>query len=802
MASLDGMRERIQEIRSRALPDYRVPARAAGEAEARTLLAEKAGTFAVEDFRRFARSAGADQWNARRPSILRWGPGLSQPQINNWVARITDTNRAIGELWRSTADRAYETYEQVRADRAPGGDMLASLILYLKDPDHFAVKIPSLEQGAIALGILPSGRSYGYQEFNQAVQRWRAEYDVPAIEVDIVLIESDPSRKAHGPTSQDPISTESLQLLLERILADYARAREVEAFGRNSEMWRTFDQVRNALIQMDEVSTRATLSVKPGVGIGNWANVPWVGILDSRAAQSIRDGIYCVYLFRRDMSGVYITLNQGVTAPREKFGWQEAKGLLRTRAGEVRRFSGTLVDAGFHLDDAIDLRSDGLGSDYEASTIAHKLYERGAVPADDALRSDLGLALEAYERFIESTRPGGSEDTVQVATPRSPQDFDRSEAFGAVVEAIDASAFVFEPWQLAAYATALRTKPFVILAGVSGTGKSRLPFLMAEATGGTVHRIAVRPDWTDSSDLLGYTDIEGRFRPGQLLSIARECSGSATHTVALLDEMNLARVEQYFAEALSAMEDRSRDRDGGYATSPLMPQSGGDWSDVGLPASLAVVGTVNMDETTHGFSRKVIDRAFTLELSDVDLGQWKSQAAATRPTAAWQASAWYPRATRLGELGALSQREREQVTSVVDALIAANGHLADAQLQLGYRTRDEVALFVLHATELSDYFVTKSGSRVDPLDLAIHMKVLPRLVGGTGAIRRCLDGLLLWSLDGSDDAASEEAQSAVRRWITAGRPPSLDEARYPRTAARLCLMRERLDDEGFTSYWL
>ena len=802
MTSPDEMRERIREIRSRALPDYRLPVRRIGEADARALLADKAGDFAPDDFRRFARSAGADQWNQSRPSIARWGPGLSQPQINNWVAHIDDTNRAIGELWRSQTDRTYEVYDRLRAARAPGGDMLASMVLYLKDPDRFAVKIPALEQGAIALGILQPGRTHDYKEFNEAVQRWRTEFEVPPTEVDVILVENDPARTAHDAAPGRRPKSESLQVLLELILSDYARARETESFGSTTEMWHTFEQLRNALVQTDEVSSRPTLSVKPSVGVGNWANVPWVGILDSRAARSIRDGIYCVFLFRRDMTGVYVTLNQGVTDPKEKLGWPEAKRLLQSRSDEVRRFTGALVSAGFHMDDAIDLRSAGLGSDYEASTIAYKLYERGAVPDDIELTADLALTLEAYERFIESERPAGLEEPVQVAAPSLRDNFDRAAAFAAVVEAVDASAFVFEPWQLAAYATAVRTKPFVILAGVSGTGKSRLPFLMAQATGGAVHRIAVRPDWTDSSDLLGYTDIEGRFRPGQLLSIARNCSAGATYTIALLDEMNLARVEQYFAEALSAMEDRSRNPDGGYATSPLMPQAGDEWAAIGLPASLAVVGTVNMDETTHGFSRKVIDRAFTLELSDVDLGQWKSQSSSSRPAAAWPASAWYPRATRLGELGALSEREREQVTNVVEALIAANGYLADAQLQLGYRTRDEVALFVLHASELTDFFVTKSGARVDPLDLAIHMKVLPRLVGGTGAIRRCLDGLLVWSLTGTGDGTSDDAEPAVTRWITAGRPPSFDEARYPRTAARLCLMRERLDDEGFTSYWL
>src|SRR5205814_1824766 len=74
-----------------------------------------------------------------------------------------------------------------------------------------------------------------------------------------------------------------------------------------------------------------------------------------------------------------------------------------------------------------------------------------------------------------------------------------SKAFEILLDHIAATGFVFEPWQLAAYVTALRTKPFVILAGVSGTGKSKLPQLVAAATGAQFTRIAVRPDWTDTS---------------------------------------------------------------------------------------------------------------------------------------------------------------------------------------------------------------------------------------------------------------------------------------------------------------
>ncbi|MFM8218327.1 MAG: hypothetical protein ACKOJF_05330, partial [Planctomycetaceae bacterium] len=94
-----------------------------------------------------------------------------------------------------------------------------------------------------------------------------------------------------------------------------------------------------------------------------------------------------------------------------------------------------------------------------------------------------------------------------------------------LVARIDAQGFVFEPWQVAAYVTAVRTKPFVILAGVSGTGKSKLPALVAEATGAAPpRRIAVRPDWTDSSDVMGYVDLQDRFRPGLVLRSLREAA--------------------------------------------------------------------------------------------------------------------------------------------------------------------------------------------------------------------------------------------------------------------------------------
>ncbi len=135
-------------------------------------------------------------------------------------------------------------------------------------------------------------------------------------------------------------------------------------------------------------------------------------------------------------------------------------------------------------------------------------------------------------------------------------------------------------------------------------------------------------------------------------------------------------------------------------------------------------------------------------------------------------------------------------------LCEMNAILQQAQLQVGYRTRDEIGLFVLHAASIGKAFRTENGESVDPLDLALQMKVLPRISGGSNAIRGTLAGLLGWAVSGVANNAEADTDTSLSRWREAGRPAALADARYPRTAARLCLMWERLGSEGFTSFWL
>lgn len=596
---------------------------------------------------------------------------------------------------------------------------------------------------------------------------------------------------------------------LERILAGYADARAGEPFGEEHPLWGEFKALRQALSAEPAARAVPTLRVSWSAGFGTWARLPWVALLDTRETGNVREGTFCALLFRQDTSGAYLALCQGAAEPRRQVGREIARTVLRGRAAGLRAFCDALPELGFALDDRMDLRADAAPIADPAATVAYKLYEAGSVPPDALLRRDLEALLAAYRRCVEEKERVASLPAAD-AHPPEPGPWDRAAALAELTGYVGRRGFVFEPWQVAAYVTALRTKPFAILAGVTGTGKSRLPALVAEGTGGVARLLPVRPDWTDSSEVLGYTDLRGEFRPGVVLDAAREAMGHPRrHWVAVLDEMNLARVEQYFAEVLSRMEDRRPHPRGGFATAPLLHPTlrpGDEWGGVVLPPNLALVGTVNVDESAHGFSRKVLDRAFTLELAEPDLAAWEpaeDPGAPGEPEPAWwPVSAWHPRAVTLAGIGALSGCERKLVRTTVDALASANGSLAPAGLQVGYRTRDEAALFVLHAAETPDAFATRGGERVDPLDLALGMKLLPRIAGGSDAVRRALLGLLGWARDGRAALDESDARALLEEWERAGRPAALPAARFPRTGARLALMWERFLAEGFASFWL
>jgi hypothetical protein len=214
-------------------------------------------------------------------------------------------------------------------------------------------------------------------------------------------------------------------------------------------------------------------------------------------------------------------------------------------------------------------------------------------------------------------------DTMTQAWPAQPPAGSNGSAFGdrfrGVLERFRETnpGFLIGDDVIRRYHLAMQTRGFVILSGASGTGKTWLAQAYAEAVGARPKLAAVDPSWSSNEDLLGYlSPLDGFYHHTPFSEFvqesAREWSSAdlANRTArefhVILDEMNLARVEHYFSRFLSAMEVRSRE---GIARLDLAPGH-----SVELTPNLKFAGTVNIDETTHGFADKVYDRAQLIEL--------------------------------------------------------------------------------------------------------------------------------------------------------------------------------------------
>jgi hypothetical protein len=189
-------------------------------------------------------------------------------------------------------------------------------------------------------------------------------------------------------------------------------------------------------------------------------------------------------------------------------------------------------------------------------------------------------------------------------------------SFEVISARVSESGLVIDEQTLRRYHLSLKTRKFVILSGVSGTGKTWLTKVYSDAVGAVYRQVEVAPNWNTNEDLLGYlSPIDGKYHDTEFSLFLRSAAAEyaraegtgkrSTPYHLVLDEMNLARVEYYFAKFLSLMEVRMRE---GVTTVEMGEE------DVALTPNLFFIGTVNIDETTHGFADKVYDRAQLVEI--------------------------------------------------------------------------------------------------------------------------------------------------------------------------------------------
>ena len=393
------------------------------------------------------------------------------------------------------------------------------------------------------------------------------------------------------------------------------------------------------------------------------------------------------------------------------------------------------------------------------------------------------------------------------------------------------------------YLSAIRTKPFLLLAGISGTGKSRIVKEMAYAScpdegdlredktsPGNYCLVEVKPNWNDSTELLGYESVldGGNYYLTKFVKfLIKAMQHENVPFFVCLDEMNLAAVEQYFAEFLSILESR-KDVDGTIKSEPLIPAAIFNKYDnklfkelfpskekqekdtsytivdeelapysnatyeilreegLRIPRNLIVVGTVNMDDTTYQFSRKVIDRAMTIEMNEVNLNDMfdieKPDALSYREDVVDKGWFFAPFAQSNNALQQMNG-EHELLAKKIKATIGqtdADGKTTPDSLEaiLG-KTPFRIAYRVVNELILHFYALRWENQEAEfeelynkALDNILMMKVLPRIEGNEDLVKEPLAQLDTW---------------------TAGA--------YPKANDKIVEMRERLECSHFTSFW-
>ena len=388
--------------------------------------------------------------------------------------------------------------------------------------------------------------------------------------------------------------------------------------------------------------------------------------------------------------------------------------------------------------------------------------------------ADLGRLFDTYKNTeSKATFVKKQTGVYEITFKGGEEEMTIKEQVAAIRKYIEAKGFNYDGSLIENFYLGLKSKPFVILAGTSGTGKTRLVRLFAEAIKANYKLVSVRPDWSDSSDLFGHVDLNQKFVPGAIIDFVKQAELNPTKPYFLcLDEMNLARVEYYMSDILSAIETR-RYENGLIITDPVVSSANygndshapGRYGKVILPGNLYIVGTVNMDETTFPFSKKVLDRSNTIEFSYVDLLSMPSFSTATADKITVTNELLVSKYITLNDCDAA---DREYIGSVCTTLSRINGILEIANAHIGYRVRDEIVFYMLNNRE-ADLLNEKAA-----FDNQIMQKILPRIQGSSESIKTMLGELL----------------------------KICESEKYEASAKKINFMIKRYEEDGFTSYWL
>ena len=504
------------------------------------------------------------------------------------------------------------------------------------------------------------------------------------------------------------------------------------------------------------------LNIDISFGIGRASAIPWIAFTGFK--QTVKNGIYPVYHYYKDFNVLILAFGVSETNVPE-FNWRDFESKQTIKE---------------YFDEYFSKKPRRYGNSF-----VFKVYDANSLPSKDILKSDLHEIIEIYKNQFSKKRKR-NQKIIQL-------DFD---AFLFKVELVN-SNLSYSSYLISRFTASLLTKPFLILTGLSGSGKTKLAqsFVQWICQEERQYRIIpVGADWTNREPLLGYpnslnSDEYVKPDSGALDLLIEANENPDQPYFLILDEMNLSHVERYFADFLSAMESKE--------PIPLHVSEepiNGVPGKLKLPGNLFVIGTVNIDETTHMFSPKVLDRANTIEfrISKEQMRGFLSEIREIDMDAIVGKGASMAQSfLQLSQDKSLDIEHKEEIS---ETLLQFFDELGKTGAEFGYRSATEMLRLIRNLGTLD-----KELSTDEKLDIAIIQKLLPKLHGSR---RKLVDRLKVLGKFCLNPTIVEKKEFDIENDILnkEGYEFFNDDVRYPLSLEKISRMYRGSIDNGFASF--
>ncbi len=505
--------------------------------------------------------------------------------------------------------------------------------------------------------------------------------------------------------------------------------------------------------------TYKNTKVKVSFGQGNSAKIPWISFLKEPFTTS--DGIYPVYLFYKNINKLILAYGKSETNT-PKIKWN---------INNPQTISNYFKENEFE-------KPDRYGDSH-----VFKVYGVSNLPSDSELNQDLDIIIEKYSQL------GYNKLKTEKDIPSMKFDLENFEIN------CKSSGLNYNKQLITRYISSLATKPFVLLSGLSGSGKTKLAQAFAQWISENENQYCIVPvgaDWTNREPLLGYVnalDNTEYILPEngalKLLIEANKEENKNKPYFLILDEMNLSHVERYFADFLSIMESKDQLKLHSDTDAKGIVSSHLSW-----PKNLFIIGTVNIDETTYMFSPKVLDRANVIEfrVNKEDISKFLDA-----PTEI--------DFTNLNGKGAGMGESFIEITSnknfeTVDTkelnkkLVLFFEELKKTGAEFGYRTATEIHRLYNQLTTLDNTILEEAK-----IDIAIMQKLLPKLHGSRRKLCPILETLASFCVVEKTDVLKGFLNNKEAIDFKTN-----ESVLYPLSLEKITRMYKGAVDNGFASY--